>query len=247
VDIGTTMPGRSLGLRIMNNHDVTIEEGTVSLNREPPDAGLHEVSYIGAIPTNVTIDGAFADWQGKTIRNDEAGDVNREDMDILRYGLSTAEDGPAFYLRVDGEITHGKEVPYWNSISESDPIVEDDSLKTGEDVVHIFIDTLNDTGYSVGAFLGADYLIEVRGRYNQVLSNALYEWSGNNSLDWNWQEIGSVEVALDYCQMEITLEWQDIGVDPTMDQFSVFFQISDWQTTSTDYSDGEGVLVGPTR
>ena len=249
VDIrDSAQPGNSIGFRLMNNHDITINQGTVSLNGASPNDGLHEVSYIQAIPENISIDGAFSDWEGKTVRNDTSNDVVQDDLDILRYGLSNTDNGPAFYLSVDGEIGGGRGVPFWNNISELNPDWEDDSSKTGEDVVRIFIDTVSGTGYQVpGTPLFADFMIEIRGRHNTILSNRLLDWSGHDSGDWTWIERGLVEVVCDSTQMEIGIRWEDIMVDPSIDRFSVFFLITDWESGGQDYSDAEGAILGPTR
>lgn len=262
VDVsGNAVAGNSIGFRIMNSSDVMTDRGAVSLKRVKPIGNRFDNGYLISTSYNVTIDGAFADWENKTVRTDIGGDVNRADLDILRYGVSTTEEGTAFYLKVDGEMCGGIEVPYRNRETKAEPTEPGEPgppspptppiplppPKTGEDLVYIFIDTIDGTGYSGGLPIGADYMIEVRGRYNQVLSKTYYEWSGTVPIEWNWTEQGSIDVGLDSVQMEIGIEWEDIGIDPLNDRFDVYFMTTDWEEGEKDYSDGEGPIAGPTR
>lgn len=258
---GNAVAGNSIGFRIMNSSDVITDKGTVSLKRIKPVGNRVDTCYLIGTPYNVTIDGAFADWENKTVRTDISGDVNRADLDILRYGVSTTEEGTAFYLKVDGEICGGIEVPYRNIETMPEPTEPGEPgppsppappiplppPKTGEDLVYIFIDTIEGTGYSGGLPIGADYMIEVKGRYNQVLSKTYYKWSGTIPIEWNWTEQGSIDVGLDSVQMEIGIEWEDIGINPLNDRFDVYFLTTDWEEREKDYSNGEGPIEGPTR
>ncbi|UCF07779.1 MAG: zinc ribbon domain-containing protein, partial [Thermoplasmata archaeon] len=170
VEMGNPIPGRSLGFRIENNHDVTVNQGIVHLKREKPAQGRYEIGYLMEVPNNVTIDGAFADWEGKTVRNDTDSDVNRADLDIVRYGASTMDNGPAFFLNVKDKMLGGVEVPYKNDafvteavgregpVSPGQPELPEEP-KTGEDVVYVFLDTIPGPGYLGGGVpITADYL-----------------------------------------------------------------------------------------
>jgi hypothetical protein len=260
VDInGEAHSGNSIGFKITSNHDIATDQGTVSLVQLKPTDGKNENSYIIDVPDNVTIDGAFADWDNKHVRNDTDGDADRTDLDILRYGVSTTDSGSAFFVSVDGEIAAGIAVPYWNDRIKPEPITgggepPDENVseavippKTGEDIVYIFIDTNPGTGYNYGLPIDADYLIEVRGRHNKVLSSFIYEWSGSYVYHWEWAKAGPVDVGLDMFQMEVGIQWKDIDVNPEDDFFDVYFLTTDWQKKDKDYSNTEGIITGPTR
>ena len=63
----------TIGFRIRNNHDIVTDKGTVSIRDLAPGPRYNDVSYISNIPSQVKVDGAFADWD-KEIKNDEKGD-----------------------------------------------------------------------------------------------------------------------------------------------------------------------------
>ncbi|ODS37678.1 MAG: hypothetical protein A7315_03895 [Candidatus Altiarchaeales archaeon WOR_SM1_79] len=243
-----TIAQNSVGFKIENNQDIEIDKGTVTLKNVKPQESHYDISYIATVPDNITIDGAFGDWEEKLISDDPSGDVDRAGLDIQKYGVSNTDVGPAFYLKVDGEICGGVKVPYWNSKTKTEPLPgagpgggEEISVvippKTGEDYVYIFVDTIKDGGYSYGIPIDADYMIEIKGRYNRILSCSYYEWTGASFRDWNWAEKGSVEFGMDLTQMEVGINWDNIGVVSVNHSFDVFFLTTDWENRETDYSD----------
>jgi uncharacterized protein YuzB (UPF0349 family) len=237
--------GNSIGLRIENNHDITISNGTVSVSREKTVGERSECSYIISHPDDVKIDGAYADWEGKHIRNDTSEDVYNSNLDILKYGVSSSDEGTSFYLWVNGIILSGDPIPHINEISESGIIPDDDSPKTGEDIIYIFIDTVNNSGFNLNQIIQADYLIEIKGRHNQIISSIYYEWSGTHLNDWTWIEKGPLQAGLDTDQMEVSIGWSNIGVDPLVDNFKVYFLMTNWREESFDYS--QDIIIGPAR
>jgi uncharacterized repeat protein (TIGR01451 family) len=74
--------------------------------------------YLASAPTDLRIDGAFGDWQGRTYGQDLLGDVTNR-TGALEYNanvdiLATAVDeGANFtgYVRVDGRILGGQDIP----------------------------------------------------------------------------------------------------------------------------------------
>ncbi|KPJ70916.1 hypothetical protein AMJ52_09300, partial [candidate division TA06 bacterium DG_78] len=256
VDVGSVaVPGNSIGFNIEKRHDVEIDKGVVSLKRIKPLEQSWDNSYVLNIPENISIDGAFADWEGKQIKTDIEGDVNRPNIDILKYGVSNSDLGPAFYLKVDDEICGGVKVPYWNTKIKPEQITgggpgeggttPEILPKTGEDVVYIFIDTISGIGYSYNLPISANYMIEVRGRYNKVLSSSYYEWSGISA--WDWTKLGPVEVSLDTVNMEVGLNWAGIGLNSINDSFEAYFLATDWEDRERDYSDTESIVQRSTR
>jgi uncharacterized protein YuzB (UPF0349 family) len=226
----------SIGFRIENNHDIITDLGTVSVNREKTGVLQNDCSYILSIPENVIIDGAFADWEGKHVRNDISGDVPSDSLDMINYGVSCFDDGIFFYLRVNGEMLSGEDIPHRNDISESEVNLDDGSPKTGEDIIYIFIDTIEGTGYIANLPIQADYMIEIQGRHNQVLTCQLFHWDGSHPNDWTWFSLGSAQVGIDTDQLEVAVGWEDIGVDLENDSFEVFFMVTDWRGESSDFS-----------
>jgi hypothetical protein len=112
-------------------------------------------------------------------------------------------------------------------------------------LVYIFIDTNSATGYQKDLPIEADYLIEVKGRHNRVISSIFYEWQGAYSWEWNWVERSAVDVGLDSIEMEVGVGWQELGLNPQNGSFDAYFMTTDWQKSISDYSNGEGVIRGP--
>ena len=113
VDVaGDVTDHSSLGFTIEKNNDIHTDRGTISLENIKPEEGNNEVSYINAVPSKVKIDGAFADWMMGTVavKDDQDGDVNNENLDIVKYGAVNNSQGFGFYLRVDGEMMGGMSV-----------------------------------------------------------------------------------------------------------------------------------------
>jgi hypothetical protein len=247
-------PGNSIGFKIQDNHDIVTDVGTTTLKQISPEDEKYETSYLILVPQNIRIDGAFADWNDKELHNDTQGDVERKDLDILKYGVSNTNTQAAFYLNVDDEIHAGVKVPYWNNRKKSEPMVGGEVTpagvsppilpKTGEDIVYIFIDTISGVGYNYGLPIHADHMIEVRGRHNEVIDSACYEWTGSYSHHWDWTESASVDVALDIVSMEVAVGWDDIGVPANNGSFDVYFLTTDWERRESDLSNGEGAIEG---
>jgi hypothetical protein len=246
---------KSLGFRIENNHDVDTDYGTVFIKNIKSDDGFYDRSYVLNVPDDIKIDGAFSDWKEKLVYNDTSKDAKRKDLDILNYGVSNTDSGPAFYLRVDDEMCGGVAVPYWNNEAKREPITPTEPIgeppgpppfwpKTGEDIVYILIDTDSTSGYLSKMPIRPDYMIEIKGKNNKVLNRTFYEWSGSWPGQWNWSELGFADVALDTVRMEVALKWDDIGIDPDSQGFEAYFYTTDWEQRETDYSDLEGPIRG---
>jgi hypothetical protein len=256
VDISNTAEiERSIGFRIENNHDVDTDYGTAFIKNIKPDDGFYDRSYVLSVPDQIIIDGAFSDWDKEVVYNDTSKDVMRKDLDILNYGVSNTEEGPAFYLKVDDEMCGGVAMPYWNNEAKREPMIPTEPTgedagpppfwpKSGEDIVYILIDTDSDSGYYSELPIRPNYMIEIKGKNNNVLNRTFYEWSGNYPWDWNWSELGFVDVALDTIRMEVALDWDDIEIDPGSQSFEVYFYTTDWMEREVDYSDYEGPIRG---
>src|SRR5213080_2415993 len=76
----------------------------------------------------------------------------------------------------------------------------------GDDVIRIFLDIDNSTfsGYSIGG-IGADRLVEIRGKDSTVTQSALLAFSGSFPGQWAWTPVAPVTVALGYHAVELSV------------------------------------------
>jgi hypothetical protein len=255
IDIASNaQPENSVGFFIDNKNDVNTDLGVAHLKRLKPEFGKNEVGYIMAIPENITIDGAFSDWESHEMKNDTNDDVKRPDLDIIKYGVSTTLTKTSFYLQVDEDIVGGMKIPYWNRNRKTDLIPKAESTntigpeippKTGEDIVYIFVDSGDDDGYKGTLPLTANHLIEIKGRHNKVISKVTYDWIGLKANDWIWAPKGEPEVELDSYQMEVGININDLGIEQSNQTINVFFWATDWEKNELDTSNLEGPVSPP--
>jgi len=120
---------------------------------------------------------------------------------ILDYGVAGGTDywlnttlPPAFPAPFGGQS-----VSVYIGPSERPPAL-------GEDVLRFFLDVDNSTfsGYSIGG-IGADRLVEIRGKDGQVTLAALLTFSGSFPGQWAWTPIGPVTVALGHHAVELSV------------------------------------------
>jgi hypothetical protein len=228
VDVsGSASPENSIGFRILNNHDISTDRGTVHLSNIGPEADFNDVSYISSIPVDIKIDGAFADWEGMELVDDLTGDVSSENLDIVNFGISNTSDIVSFYLSVDGIIEWGTPVPFWRDNTTMIP-------RTGEDRIYIYLDSDNtsSTGYSIGG-IGADYMIRITGKYNRLIENSYYIHFGLSSSDWEWLESGGVSTSWDSHRLEAQISKSSVNI---AGQFKVYFQTENWNGREKDFS-----------
>src|SRR3989449_532405 len=76
----------------------------------------------------------------------------------------------------------------------------------GDDVIRIFLDIDNTTfsGYSIGG-IGADRLVEIRGKDGTVTQSALLAFTGSFPGQWAWTPLAPVTVALGYHAVELSV------------------------------------------
>src|SRR6266568_3805573 len=76
----------------------------------------------------------------------------------------------------------------------------------GEDVLRIFFDIDNSTwsGYSIGG-IGADRLVEIRGKDAAITQSALLAFAGSFPGQWAWTPVAPVTVALGYHAVELSV------------------------------------------
>jgi hypothetical protein len=151
----------------------------------------------------------------------------------------------SLYLKVDGKICGGTsvlsdyDIGFENTVLESGSYfpkegVEDniERLKTGEDLVNIFIDYDNNSlsGFQIGG-MGADYLLELRGKSAKITSKGYFKYSGTSPFDWNWEEVGSIEAESDCFQLEAQISKDLLNINGP---YKVYFQTSDWNGLNKD-------------
>ena len=76
----------------------------------------------------------------------------------------------------------------------------------GDDVLRIFLDIDNSTwsGYPIGG-IGADRLVEIRGKDGAVTQSALLAFSGSFPGQWAWTPVSPVTVALGFHAVELSV------------------------------------------
>src|SRR6059036_3099207 len=76
----------------------------------------------------------------------------------------------------------------------------------GDDAIRIFLDIDNSTfsGYSIGG-IGADRLVEIRGKDGTVTQSALLAFTGSFPGQWAWTPLAPVTVALGYHAVELSV------------------------------------------
>jgi hypothetical protein len=239
----------SLGFTISKSHDVIVNRGTVFLKQIKTTQNSYEIGYIKSIPLDIRIDGAFADWENKNVVDDLYSDTNNNNIDITHYGLYRNNEMASFFLRVDGMFGQGDLVPCNpnptaptphdtsepSTPTPSPPI--EDPPRNGEDLTYIYIDKDNSpiTGYSIGE-LGADLLIEIRGKCGIITSGLIKDFNGRIPGEWNWIDSKMVNVKKDSSHMESEIELDDFDITG---EIGVLFQTTDWSKNFKDYSGQE--------
>jgi len=190
--------------------------------------------YLVAPPADFVVDGLFAEWQSPREDMDEEA-VGNENVDITHYDAATLDE-TFFYLRVDGDILAGVDVPSSRTMmlpsdtggggggepGEPGTTTQEETplpVQTGEDAVFIFLDTRDEQlGYFIdGVFY--DKLVEVKGQNGEISSSKLLEFVGSEPDEWNWHPVENIHAASGGSQIE-----GSSSVDPA----SVLFHVVSW-------------------
>jgi len=145
-------------------------------------------------PTGMVIDGDFSDWHGKTIVEDYTNDGF---PDITRVGLHTDDIHLSIYVETATPMLEG--------------------FGSQGDTIRIFIDSdaNGSTGYTI-LTIGADYLIEIHGNDQLILSSWYYQYDilyrtiePRENHDWNaWSQMFSIDSEISDNKLEAQL-WVD--------------------------------------
>lgn len=154
-------------------------------------------------------------------------------MNITAAASASTSSNSAFYVSVNGEICGGTYVPAMRGKPSSmgggggGAVVP--ARKTGEDILRIYIDSdvSNSTGQVItrGAkTIGADYMIEIKGIYGEIVSKSLSHYSG---AVWN-AVATTISAAKDSQRIELSLPASSIGSASTI---ASIIETTDWRDT----------------
>src|SRR3990172_594938 len=121
----------------------------------------------------------------------------------------------------------------------------------GEDEVRLYVDADNVTATGfLRSGIGADYLVEIRGREGLIAFASLSSFVGATATEWRWLPIASVPFAVSDVQFEARADLLPLVPFPSM-----YLEISDWIGGSDSVGPSVGfgapslsasVFVGPT-
>jgi len=96
----------------------------------------------------------------------------------------------------------------------------------GEDVARILIDADNETatGFRVDA-IGADLMVEVRGKYNVMTSRTLSDFGGASPWSWTWTPLETVDAASAFGRLELSF---DVTGRNLSNASRAYFELRDW-------------------
>jgi hypothetical protein len=139
----------------------------------------------------------------------------------------------------DGWMDHVDLAPLDPDIPRFIPEIVPPPLLQGKDVARIFIDTdqNTNTGFKfLQEDMGADYMVEITGKYQHILERSLFRFEGFDKFGWNWSLIGTPDAAIDIHRMESAVKLSDINLKPG-DGFKLYYFMTDWSAHS-DKSNG---------
>ena len=107
------------------------------------------------------------------------------------------------------------------------PIIHEENL--GEDHAYVLIDSDDDptTGINTRGALGADHIIVITGKANDITSSRLYEY-GVPGAPSSWTYLQDVGSAIDWYRMELGFDPAVIGLAQT-DDFALYISVEDWK------------------
>ena len=203
VDTSSLAPGASVAA-LVTRSGIASTFGDLRIVGEPAKA------YVASPPATIQIDGAFADWAGRTTADTNTVPVGNENIDIDAVGAVNSTASSCFYVSVVGEMCSGSYVPalFAKPSGGGGGGIIIPTRKTGEDILRVYIDSdlSQATGYQVSLpskTIGADYLIEIRGLDGDIKSRTL---SSYGSDQWNTVVGSTVDVANDYHQIELSVQ-----------------------------------------
>ena len=161
--------------------------------------------------SGVSIDGKFGDWKNEVFYDDSDDQIVNKSINIDSYGINNDKTKLSFYIKVE------------------DTILRDYGTQKDGDTIQIFVDLDQnvETGYIING-IGADSMIEIYGRSNEILSSMYYKFDNSRANnDWNaWEVMFEVEAICDGTELETQLWLDDIGIEKGHG-VNVYFHIFD--------------------
>ena len=204
VDTSSLAPGTAVAALVTRS-------GVVSTFGDLRIVGGPAKAYVAAPPATIRIDGAFADWAGRTTLDTDAIPVGNDNIDISAVGAVNETQSAYFYVSVVGEMCGGSYVPTVvvkpsGGGGGGGTIIP--TRKTGEDILRIYIDSdlSNATGYQISfdsRTIGADYMVEIRGLDGEIKNKTLMSYGSGQ---WNDVDGAVVDAANDYYQIELGMQ-----------------------------------------
>jgi len=187
-------------------------------------------AYAAAPPPMVSIDGAFADWNGRLSADNDPAPVTSPGFDINEVGNLSTSLTSFFYVSVEGEMCSGTFIPAKvakPSGAGGGTFVP--TRHTAEDILRIYVDSdrSNSTGEVVtldSKRIGADQKIEVRGLFGNITSKKEFDYSSTSK---TWVESAApVEAAKDEKRIEISVSATSLGGSEDVD---FIVETSSWE------------------
>jgi len=196
--------------------------------------------YLVAPPVDLVVDGLFSEWRAPRDDSDDEP-VDNENADITHYDAAQKPDQSFFYLRVDGEILAGVDVPASRAMQlpsdtgggssggepgNPDITTQEEAplpVETGEDTVYIFLDANGEVpfGYEVRNDFHATHMVEITGQRGSILSSRLLVFGGNAAEEWSWEFLRDVPSASGGSEIEASVH--ELG-----DELTILFHVVSW-------------------
>ncbi len=236
VDSSGLVPGQFVSASV-EAEDISSSFSTVHI------IGNSVKAYAGSAPESISIDGAFADWTGRTITDFDPLPLANPDIDIDEVGAQNSTEDSFFYVSVSGDICSGDYVPKLGSKPSGTgggtvvPV-----RRTAEDFMRVYIDSDQSTSTGEAVIggdtpIGADYMIEITGFCCEIKSTAAMMYHTNG-----WVEMGtSISAAIDVSRMEIGVTSSSIDASPGPVDFVIIS--TDWRGNE-DFASNETVAFG---
>ena len=199
----------------------------VTCSGVPTILGKPLSAYAHSAPGTVRIDGAFADWNAVPKSTDPA-DAENPNIDIGQHAAVNSTLSAFFYLKVSdtGKMLGGS-IPQARSVTTPGPVEPGEPGQpgtptppprvTGEDITRIYIDTKSG-GQSIGG-IGADYMVEVKGKNGRITGRTLYSLPGKTF-------VMNIDAANNIGELEVSVPMANIGFTSNL---TYFMESTDWK------------------
>jgi len=227
----TVQPGTPVTLTVtspvtglLNGTFIDLSVSTVTSTGVASVTGETLSAYAHAAPGTIRVDGAFADWSGITKATDTDVAANRN-IDISRHASVNNSLEAFFYLGLGtgGRMFGGSSVPQARTVPATPGEPGEPTTPvplprvSGEDITRIYIDTV--PGGQIAYGILADYLIEIKGREGEIISQRMYSLPGRVF-------VMNVDAANSGGELEVGVELGDIGFNTTL---GYVMESTDWQ------------------